>query len=74
MKEKLSTVTCPRCMVCGTQSHLRVPVEGWIKRMDGKATHVAFPDMPAEKREMLISGTHPKCWDELFRDMEEQEA
>ena len=31
----------------------------------------AFPELPTEIREQLISGTHPKCWDEMFSDEEE---
>jgi hypothetical protein len=74
MKEKLITVTCPPCMVCNRRSHLRVPVSGFIKRMDGEATQVAFPHMPADQREMLISGTHPVCWDMMMAELQEEDA
>ena len=29
-----------------------------------------FPDMSAENREMLVSGTCPACWDSMFGGME----
>lgn len=74
MKERMITVTCPRCIMCGTASHMRVPVTGWIKRMDGEAIQVAFPHMRKDLREMLISGTHPVCWDTMMAELEEQDA
>lgn len=33
--------------------------------------HVVFPHLTAEEREVMISGTHPKCWDEMFGDWDE---
>ena len=74
MNERLITVTCPRCIVCGQQTHLRVPVEGHIKRMDGAAVQDAFPNMPTHMREMLITGTHPVCWDSMMLDLEDEEV
>lgn len=35
--------------------------------------HVVFPDMSNEDREVLISGTHPECWKEMFGDFDEYE-
>jgi hypothetical protein len=26
-----------------------------------------FPDLDADEREFMISGTHPVCWDEMFK-------
>jgi hypothetical protein len=42
--------------------------------MDGEATQVAFPNMPADQREMLISGTHPVCWDMMMAELQEEDA
>ena len=33
----------------------------------------AFPQLNAEEREFLISGTTPEEWDDLFGDIEEDE-
>jgi hypothetical protein len=27
--------------------------------------------MPKEDREFMISGTHPDCWNEMFKDIDE---
>jgi hypothetical protein len=29
--------------------------------------------MPKEEREFMISGTHPDCWNEMFKDTDEDE-
>jgi hypothetical protein len=31
----------------------------------------AFPNMTADQREMLITGTHPECWETMFADDKE---
>jgi hypothetical protein len=38
----------------------------------GENIQQVFPDMSAEDRELLISGIHPVCWDQLFpKEMQE---
>jgi hypothetical protein len=32
-----------------------------------------FPHITKEDREMLISGTHAKCWNEMFLEIDEDE-
>ena len=54
------------CTVCGEYevwSLDRKAVESW---QGGEYIQKAFPDMSAEDRELLISGTHPACWSKLF--------
>jgi hypothetical protein len=41
----------------------RKAVESW---QAGEIIQVAFPDMSIDDREILISGTHPACWNKLF--------
>lgn len=33
--------------------------------------HVVFPHLSAEEREVMISGTHPGCWIEMFSYLDE---
>ena len=68
MKQRMITVTCPQCFVCGRQSHMRVPVEQRLAHIDGAHVQDAYPDMSMQDREQLISGTHPVCWDRMFAD------
>jgi len=41
----------------------------------GKITHIqdALPDIPADQRELFISGTCAVCWNEMFGDEDEEE-
>lgn len=60
-------VKTPPCMQCGEASELEVDeakYSAW--QTDTKIQH-AFPDWSADQRELLMTGTHPKCWDELFK-------
>ncbi len=63
------------CIVCGKPSAL-VLDEGKYKRWQGgEHVQVVFADWSAERRELLMSGTHPICWENIMRvtdDMEEE--
>ena len=41
----------------------------------GKTSYVQdiFPHISKEDREMLISGTHAHCWNEMFAELDEEE-
>lgn len=60
------TVTTHTCRVCGKASQMEIPAAGLIAWNDGALVQDAFPQMSIDEREMLISGTHPACWDALF--------
>ena len=66
-------MVCPRCMFCGIQTILEVPLDAFLKRSNGAAVQVAFPEMPKEVREIVISGTHPECWAAEFGNDDEGE-
>lgn len=57
-----------RCMLCGELSGVIVDAEGYDKWVAGEFVQDAFPRMPAEDREVLISGTHDECWDNMMGD------
>ena len=62
------TVTTPACSVCQRTSQITAPsnaVEAWRA---GAFIQDALPMLTEDEREMLQSGTHPDCWDELFGD------
>lgn len=61
------------CCVCGEYevwSLDRAAVMSW---QEGEHIQHAFPDMSAGDREILISGTHPACWDKLFPEEDSDE-
>lgn len=62
-----TVVHTPRCMRCGKSSAVHVPSDAyrrWV--VDREPIQVAMPEMDLDTREMLISGTHPECWDAMF--------
>ena len=63
----MNTVTIvKRCFVCNLSTPIEVNKDKYDRWQAGELIQNVFPEMPADYREMLISGTHPECWDEMF--------
>jgi hypothetical protein len=58
------------CYQCGTEQAVEVDGHALLRFRDGCFAQDCFPDLPAEKREFLISGICGTCWDEMFPDAE----
>ena len=72
MSETIAVKT-KTCRVCGEYevwSLDRAALERW---QAGEYIQNAFPEMSMEDREILITGTHPACWDKLFPKEDENE-
>ena len=54
------------CVVCGRPTLVAFPTDELRRWHAGAYVQDVWPDFTPEAREWLISGTHPKCWDELF--------
>lgn len=73
------SVEAPRpCVRCKQRMTLPVlsqaDAQGLVKWMYlGVPVQVALPHWSAEMREVLISGTHPRCWREMFAGSEDDE-
>lgn len=65
-------VQTPRCSECHRTSVVELPLLGYEAWAAGAFVQDAFPGMPREEREMLITGTHPACWDAIFADLEDE--
>lgn len=60
------------CMVTKEQYSVTVPEVGYRQWVTGNVLiQNAFPTLPKDDREFLISGTSPKGWKQLFGDDEE---
>ncbi len=63
----MNVLTRP-CVMCGNRSTLRdVDALGYIRWSElGEDILRALPDLDADQRELLISGTHAHCWEKMW--------
>ena len=61
------------CTVCGQYEMWSLDKDSVMRWHEGENIQRVFPDMSAGDREILISGTHPACWDKLFSEEESDE-
>lgn len=66
------TFTTPACAVCRKTSDVELDAEKTRLWQSGAHIQDVWPHLTATDRELLISGTHPKCWDELFLEEEDE--
>lgn len=62
------------CLHCGQDGFIEMPEndynQGMIAYKEGSFVQQAFPNLCADQREQIISGTHPECWLEMFQEKE----
>jgi hypothetical protein len=59
-------VRTKNCTVCGKYELWSLDREAVERWQGGEYIQNAFPEMSMQDREVLITGTHPACWDKLF--------
>ena len=69
----MTTVVAVPCRCCNEVTKLKVDFEQFTKWQQGELIQNALPELNADQRELLISGTCPTCWDEMCPSDEEQE-
>lgn len=55
-------VVTPECPFCHGVKVLDVPERGYLRWLGGAFVQEAFPEMPADDRERLITGVCGPCW------------
>lgn len=60
-----------KCPICGEEHHIECSKEGYEAFKNGECIQIALPELSANEREMLVTGTCPRCWDLLFPDEDE---
>lgn len=60
------------CIVCGVPSTLVLTDEEAAAVDREHYTQDALPDWTADRRELLISGTHPECWAAAFPEEDDE--
>lgn len=62
----------PPCIHCGIGSIVTLDGSEYFAYFNrGARITDAFPTLTPSQREVLITGTHPECWDALFADEDE---
>ena len=61
------------CMICQRKGTVEVPIAEWRAWDNGNGSLIqnAMPSVSIADREMLMTGTHDECWDEIFEDEDE---
>jgi len=58
-----ATRKCPVCLKTGT---IMVDEKELLTYLRGEYAQDAFKSLTIPLREQIISGVHPKCWDEMW--------
>ena len=56
-----------KCILCNEASFIMLDDTKCLRWQGGERVQVVWPEMPPDERELLITGTHPQCWDEMFK-------
>lgn len=66
-----TTVVRVRCPTCLSEDAVVVPTEGFKRWRNGALIQRALPELTADLRERLISGTCQPCWTLLCEEADE---
>ena len=58
------------CPVCGMATAFYLRPDDLARWNDGELIQNVWPNMSVDEREIMISGTHAHCWDQLFGEEE----
>ncbi len=64
--EKRSIVRTNNCVHCNKGSFLSIDNLALSDYQAGRYAQHAFSDVDVDTRELIVSGTHAKCWDAMF--------
>ncbi len=53
------------CPLCRDVSLVTVPRDGYERWSRGMSIQDALPGISSDDREILMTGLHPQCWDEV---------
>ena len=68
------TVHTPRCIVCEQPGAVEVDFDGFAAWKAGQNLQEALPQLDADQRELLLTGTHAQCFEKLFAFDKVEEA
>ena len=62
---KVKTKPCPHCH---KSSFIDIRTEDYERWQGGELIQNVWPEMTPDERELLMTGIHPGCWNEMFDD------
>lgn len=62
----LTVYATRRCPVCYKTGEIMVDENELFSYLRGNYVQEAFKSLSTPLREQIISGVHPKCWEEMF--------
>ena len=71
--KNLNLAVANRCPMCGKIYSVNVNDVDFQNWQEGALIQKAFPYLSADEREILITGTCPKCWNSMFLIDEDEE-
>ena len=54
------------CPWCHKEAAVDIPAQGLWDWEHGAFVQTAFPDLSPNSRELIMTGTHPTCWNQMF--------
>jgi len=63
-------VQTPRCLVCNETSVVELEDDEYKALGKDMLIQHALPNRDADFRELIMTGSHPKCWNKMFSDEE----
>jgi hypothetical protein len=64
-----------KCFHCGEESEFYLSFDEYERLiLNNEYIQDVFPFLSKELREVMISGTHPNCWEEMFSAIDEDEC
>jgi hypothetical protein len=80
IEKEMVEITTGACIQCGKRGTVLAPRKAWeawygLGVVEGPRPFIqdAFPMLSAGEREQILTGTHPKCWDEMFEEDDAEE-
>jgi hypothetical protein len=56
------------CTTCGKPQSIEIKPSSLLAWRNGELIQRAFPYLNSSERELLLSGTCEKCWDDMFKE------
>ena len=66
----VNTLPCPVCKHVGA---IEVRLDGFRAWMEGALIQDAFPELDQSQRELLMTGTHAHCWEQMWEGFDDEE-